>query len=333
MRILRKSNTFILGRDQAERRPVGQPQGLPGAGAAARIRRQEQGTRIGRRLGRRAAARAAAENLPPVTDLYLYQTVHLARGRARHVAEHAAALDAAVARVVRAPLHPPPPGALRTPDRTPRPERSTTRPPSRDSSASSCWPDGSKSGSCPPASRYYDGYAYRSVQPAAVDAALRQCRCTAAPTSVREAAARPGPAGSAERARGPRRPSAATPRGTFREAEGAPLFAIAGRTVLAKRRDPRVSSAPSPGGPCRPPGWSTAKSRSGSESSGGRRRRRARGGLFNGTADHEGLFAGVGNCRSDELFFTDHRGITSLSRCNGVPLMTFLAERIAQAPL
>ena len=42
--------------DQAERRTVGQPQGLSGAGAAARIRRQEQGNGFGRRLGRRAAA-------------------------------------------------------------------------------------------------------------------------------------------------------------------------------------------------------------------------------------------------------------------------------------
>ena len=54
------------------------------------------------------------------------------------------------------------------------------------------------------------------------------------------------------------------------------------------------------------------------------------GGLFDGTANHEGLFAGEGNRRIDELFFTDHRGITSLSHCNGLPLMTFLAERIAR---
>ena len=33
----------------------------------------------------------------------------------------------------------------------------------------------------------------------------------------------------------------------------------------------------------------------------------------------------------EELFFTDHRGITSLSHCDGQPLMTFLAERIAGA--
>lgn len=33
----------------------------------------------------------------------------------------------------------------------------------------------------------------------------------------------------------------------------------------------------------------------------------------------------------DELFFADHRGVTSLSRCDGLPLMTFVAERIAEA--
>ena len=35
--------------------------------------------------------------------------------------------------------------------------------------------------------------------------------------------------------------------------------------------------------------------------------------------------------RIDELFFADHRGVTSLSRCDGLPLMTFVAERIAEA--
>ena len=33
----------------------------------------------------------------------------------------------------------------------------------------------------------------------------------------------------------------------------------------------------------------------------------------------------------DELFFADHRGVTSLLRCDGLPLMTFVAERIAEA--
>ena len=33
--------------------------------------------------------------------------------------------------------------------------------------------------------------------------------------------------------------------------------------------------------------------------------------------------------RIDELFFADHRGITALARCDGQPLMSLIAERIA----
>lgn len=33
----------------------------------------------------------------------------------------------------------------------------------------------------------------------------------------------------------------------------------------------------------------------------------------------------------DELFFTDHRGLTALSHCDGVPYMTMLTERVARA--
>lgn len=35
--------------------------------------------------------------------------------------------------------------------------------------------------------------------------------------------------------------------------------------------------------------------------------------------------------RLDELFFVDHRGVTALSRCEGVPYMSLLAERVANA--
>ena len=35
--------------------------------------------------------------------------------------------------------------------------------------------------------------------------------------------------------------------------------------------------------------------------------------------------------RAEELFYADHRGITALSRCDGQPLMTLVAERVAEA--
>ena len=35
--------------------------------------------------------------------------------------------------------------------------------------------------------------------------------------------------------------------------------------------------------------------------------------------------------RLDELFYADHRGITSLGHCDSLPLMSLLAERLAAA--
>ncbi len=87
--------------------------------ATARIRRQEQGTGCGRRVGRRAAARTAAENLSALTGLYLYQTVHLARGRARNVAGHIAVLDAASRELFGRPTPPPQSGSRSVSRRSP----------------------------------------------------------------------------------------------------------------------------------------------------------------------------------------------------------------------
>ena len=33
----------------------------------------------------------------------------------------------------------------------------------------------------------------------------------------------------------------------------------------------------------------------------------------------------------EELFWVDHRGVTALSRCDGQPLMSLFAERVAEA--
>ena len=35
--------------------------------------------------------------------------------------------------------------------------------------------------------------------------------------------------------------------------------------------------------------------------------------------------------RLDELLYVDHRGITALSRCDGIPFMSLTAERLAGA--
>ena len=234
-----------------------------------------------------------------MTDLYLYQTVHVARGRALHVAEHAAVLDAASREWFGRP-YTPSPGALRTrieilaeTEHYPTAVSGFVRIELR--------PDG-EDRLLPAGISLYDGYAYRSVQPAAVTVHYEN-PFTSAPTSVREAAAA-WARRVAERA-GAEVAIRCDAAGIFHEAEDAPLFAIVGRTVLAAPAGPGPESV---------------------ERSITRRAVQAVGLTFReepfGTADLR---------RIEELFFTDHRGITSLSHCDGQPLMTFLAERIAGA--
>lgn len=231
-----------------------------------------------------------------MTDLYLYQTVHVARGRARHVARHAAVLDAA-AREWFGRTYAPAIGDLQ------RRIELRTREEFYPTEVSGfvrieLRPDGSER-LIPAGVSLYDGYGYRSVQPSAVT--LRyDLPLTEGPTSAHEAATQ------LARLAAERQGAGAVIRcdagGLFREADGAPLFAIAGRTVLE-----------APG----PESVERDITRQAVERAGLELRTEA---------------FGLGDLRRvEELFFTDHRGITSLSHCNGLPLMTFLAERIAAA--
>lgn len=231
-----------------------------------------------------------------MTDLYLYQTVHLARGRALHVAEHAAVLDAASREWFGRP-YTPSPGALKSrieslaaAERYPSGVSGFVRIELRSEEGERLLPAGVS---------LYDGYAFRSVQPAGVTFHY-ELPFTEAPTSAREAAsllahraAERSGAGVAIRC------DAA---GIFRDAESAPLFAVTGRTVLA---------APGPAAVER-----TLTLRAVREA---------------GLELREEPFGLADLSRIEELFFTDHRGVTALSHCNGLPLMTFLSERIADA--
>ena len=180
-----------------------------------------------------------------MTGLYLYQTVHLARGRARNVAGHIAVLDAASRELFGRPYAP---AAERLAKRI-----ETLSAAERYPAGVSGFvrieldPDGTER-LLPAGVSLYDGYAFRSLQPEAVTVGY-DLTLSEAPTSAREAAAQ-----------------------------------LARR--LAERRGAEVSEE-----------------------------------AF-GRADLPSL---------DELFFADHRGVTSLSRCDGLPLMTFVAERIAEA--
>ena len=263
-----------------------------------------------------------------MTDLYLYQTIHLARGRARHVAEHAATLDALSREWFGRPYPSAAEALQRRIERRAREEHYPTE--VSGFIRLELLADGSER-LLPAGISYYDGYGYRSVQPAAVTVDYEN-PFTSAPTSVREAAAA-WARRAAERA-GAEVAIRCDAAGIFHEAEDAPLFAIVGRTVLAAPGPESVERAitrravQAAGLEYREEPFGIGELRG--APSAGTARGGLSGGLSGGAADHEGIFTGVGNRRIDELFFTDHRGITSLSHCNGLPLMTFLAERIAE---
>ena len=212
-----------------------------------------------------------------MTELYLYQTVHLARGRARNAEAHAARLDAASRELFGRGYAPARLAArieaLAAAERYPTGVSGFVR--------IELGADGEER-LTPAGVSLYDGYALRSLQPEAVT--LRyDLPLTEAPTSAREAAA-----------------VRCDREGILREADDAPLFAVAGHTVLAA------------------PGTQSVE-----------RELAVRAVRAAGLELREEPF-GCGELpRIDELFFADHRGITALARCDGQPLMSLIAERIA----
>ena len=227
-----------------------------------------------------------------MTELYLYQTVHLARGRARNAEAHAARLDAASRELFGRGYAPARLAArieaLAAAERYPTGVSGFVR--------IELGADGEER-LTPAGVSLYDGYALRSLQPEAVT--LRyDLPLTEAPTSAREAAAHLARR-MAERA-GADVAVRCDREGILREADDAPLFAVAGHTVLAA------------------PGTQSVE-----RELAVRAVRAARLEL------REEPF-GCGELpRIDELFFADHRGITALARCDGQPLMSLIAERIA----
>lgn len=231
-----------------------------------------------------------------MTELYLYQTVHLARGRARNVAGHIAVLDAASHELFGRRYAP---GAAQL---TARIEALA---------AAERYPTGvsgfvrielSADGEehlVPAGVSLYDGYAFRSLTPEAVTLCY-ELPLSEAPTSAREAAARLARR-LAERA-GAETAVRCDREGILRDADDAPLFAVAGHTVLAAlgvqsvERELVVQAVRAAGLELREEPFGRGDLR-----------------------------------RIDELFFADHRGITALSRCDGQPLMTLVTERIALA--
>ena len=231
-----------------------------------------------------------------MTELYLYQTVHLCRGRARCVAEHVAVLAAAARELF---------GIAYAPDLRQLAQRlEAAGAAQRHAADVSCFvrlellPDG-RERLLPAGVTYYDGYALRSLAPEAVS--LRyDLPLSEAPTSAREAAMLLARA-AAERA-GARVAVRCDAEGCFRAAEEAPLFGVCGRTVLL---------APGPAGV--------------------ERTLAVRAVPAAGLELRETAFGRRELPQIEELFWVDHRGVTALSRCDGQPLMSLFAERVAEA--
>ena len=140
-----------------------------------------------------------------MTGLYLYQTVHLARGRARNVARHIAVLDAASRELFGRPYAP-------TAERLAKRIETLSAAERYPAGVSGFVrieldPDGTER-LLPAGVSLYDGYAFRSLQPEAVTVGY-DLTLSEAPTSAREAAAQLArwPNGA-----GPKSPCAATAR-------------------------------------------------------------------------------------------------------------------------
>lgn len=231
-----------------------------------------------------------------MTQLVLYQTLHLHRGRARNLAAHAALLDAAARETFFRPY-------------TPDLQRLAAR--IEAVAAAENYPDGvsafvrlelAADGTerlLPLGASLYDGYALRSVTPDAATVAY-ELSFTDAPTTVRESAA------LLARQRALHADAQVAVHvdrdGVLRSADDAPLFGICGKRLI-----------PGPAFACVERGLVLRAARAAGIVTGEER-------LTCSLLPH-----------LDELFYADHRGITSLAHCDSLPLMSLFAERIAGA--
>lgn len=256
-----------------------------------------------------------------MTDLYLYQTLHLLRGRVRLLDRHVALLDRCSAELF---------GRRYTPDLR-QLERRIAATAAAHSTGGVCssfvrleWrPDGSER-LLPAGNSYYEGYALRSVRPRGLTVA-GEPPLGGYPTPAREAAAltarqlalRAGAAVAVLTGAD----------GSYRTAEGSPLAALHDRTLWLT---PECA-------PCLlPPGGTGADGQP------------LPGRCFPAVPSVEyGLLAEAARAAGyavearpfgpaelpqiDELLWLDHRGITALSHIDGRPLLALAAERIAEA--
>lgn len=231
-----------------------------------------------------------------MTPLRLYQTVHLCQGRPRLTDVHAAVLADAARTLF---------GVGYTPDlrqleaRLAAAAKAERYPQGVSAFVRIEVADDGEERLVPAGHSFYNGYALRSLMPQAMLIGY-DLPLSSAPTSVREAAAllarRQAQLAGADVAI--RHDS----RGICLSADDAPLFAVRGTTVL-------VSPAPPD-----------------AERTLARRAIEAAGLELREEPVERGMLA-----RMDELFYVDHRGVTAISSCKGVPYMSLIAERVAKA--
>ncbi len=229
-----------------------------------------------------------------MTELYLYQIVHLAGGHARNVKAHVALLDASSRELFDRPYAPDIRRLTASIEAI-----SAAEGYSRDVSSfvRICLMPNGEERICSAGTSFYDGYAFRSLQPVACSLEY-DLPLSAAPTSAREAVAllarqwalRAGAdlAVRCDRA------------GIFRAADDAPLFGVRAHTAYFHPDTPFAEHD-----------WAL------------------RAVAAAGLTLCEEPFGRAELKRLDELFYIDHRGVTALSRCDGQPLMSLAAERVA----
>ncbi len=225
---------------------------------------------------------------------YVYQTIHLFGGRARLLDEHRAVLAA---------------GAATLFGRSYRPERRDVERRLLAAARAERYPaavsgfvrievaaDGTER-LRPLGTSLYAGYAVRSLRPAAVTIPCERL-LTELPTSASEAA--DALAAEAARRLGADAAVRCDAAGICRSVGDAPLFAIRDGAVYGERRHPSAETL------LLERGLAAAGIRFEEQPL-----RRSALGIY------------------DELFVVDYRGITSLSRCDGLPCMSIVVDRVA----
>lgn len=241
-----------------------------------------------------------------MTELSLYQIVHLLDGHPRMVEAHAAVLGEMSRTLFGRPYVPP----VRDLAKRIAAVAAAARYPSRVSGFVRLELTAEGHERLAPAGvSLYRGYALRSLTPRAKTCCY-DTPFSEAPSSVREAAAQL--AAITVRRAGADVVLHCTSCGVCLTADDGPLFAIRGHEVF---------TAPACAEHCpESPAFPSVE-----------RDLVLRAVRAAGLALHEKAFTRDELKHFDELFYADHRGITSLSTCDGQPFMSLVAERIAAA--